>query len=77
MIKQLITDYKLEVESLQVQPTNKYEHKNNSVIIEEGNNEGYYITVIYNKMEYTIRQHSYNEALKILGVMLKVINPNK
>jgi fibronectin type 3 domain-containing protein len=73
MVEQLIKDYKLEVEFMVTNDTTM----NNQVTIEEGNNEGYYITIVNNGKEYTIRQHNYNEALKILGVMLKVINPNK
>jgi len=73
MVEQLMKEYQLQSECT----TSKSTYDLNSVRIEEGSIEGYFIIIVYDDIEYTIRQHDYNEALKILGVMLKVINPNK
>jgi hypothetical protein len=73
MIKQLLKEYKLDVEHMTVSDI----CEPNSVKIFEGSNEGYYIDVVLNCKHYSMRQHDYNEAIKIMGVMLKVINPKR
>ena len=70
MIKQLLKDYKISA-----YPKVADKKEMNAVTITQGLNEGYFVIVVYDCKEYTFRTHSYDEAMKIVGVMLTVIDP--
>ena len=72
-IKRLVSDYKIDVESIQgVEEDNK----RFGVEIMKGSNEGYYVVARTFTESYYLRFHDYNEAAKCMGVMMILIPTN-
>jgi len=73
-INKIIHDYKLDVESVH---SSAQENAVFQAAISTGTNEGYYVTVSGGIESHSMRTHSRDEALKILGCMLILLPANQ